>query len=210
MNKGLPWHIKLILLVQAKHQPLQFLKVSTLREYLRYEFLDLVGEALDPPAASNLAAANPWHQDESIPEAAPDGESSDAGSEGSQKAAGDAADSSDPGAGSENEDPNQPNAISAEPSIASMPRPAASHGVNRDGQFDFERVLQDFVLLTFLVSLGIPYLMAEVCLYAHFDCAHVLLAPACNAAGVRLQSVQFCGHQVCSAGSVKASFYCQQ
>ena len=103
--------------VQAKHQPLQFLNVSTLREYLRYEFQDLVGAACNPPSVLLSSAADPWHQQKQNSE------------EGQPEQADEEAE--------EAEDTSAP--------VAYIPEMS-------NGQFDFERVLQDFVLLTFLVS----------------------------------------------------------
>ena len=145
--------------MQAKHQPLQFLSVSTLREYLRYEFMDLVGPATDPPPASELAAYGPWHQEEKDPpELAPGDDDSDTASGNSLAVDEEAetplhADTADRVKSGHN---------SAEPSIAdpaeTTPRSgghafaATTGGANAQGRFNFERVLQDFVLLSFLVS----------------------------------------------------------
>ena len=152
--------------MQAKHQPLQFLNVSTLREYLRFEFLDLVGEALEPPPASDLTDSDPWHQEEDLPEPAPEDDDRGTGPEGNAGGPGlegsdaddDSADAADPHAvRSDAEDSHHSNSISAQASTLDMgqhmPRGA---GVNADGLVDFERVLQDFVLLTFLVGLSTP------------------------------------------------------
>ena len=149
--------------MQAKHQPLQFLNVSTLREYLRFEFLDLVGEALEPPPTSDLAASDPWHQEEDLPEPAPEDADRGTGPEGNDDGPGlegsDDDDNTADAAGlhavsSDVEDSYHPNSLRAQPSIPDMQQPnAGGDAVNADGQFDFERVLQDFVLLTFLVGL---------------------------------------------------------
>ena len=148
-------------IVQAAHQPLQFLNVSTLREYLRFDFLDLVGEALEPPPASDSAASDPWHQEEDLPETAPEGDNRCTGLEGDADCPGlEGGDDEDatgpPAVSSDDEDSNCPNPTSAEPSIPDITEPVSCAGVNADGQFDFERVLQDFVLLTFLVGLSTP------------------------------------------------------
>lgn len=152
--------------MQAKHQPLQFLNVSTLREYLRFDFLDLVGEAVEPPPASDVAAADPWHQEEDLPEPAPEDDDKSTGPEsnaddpkleGSDNDDDDDADGTSSHAVSNGaEESNQPNSISAEASMSDGRQLAFPGGVNSDGQFDFERVLQDFVLLTFLVGLHLP------------------------------------------------------
>lgn len=148
--------------MQAKHQPLQFLNVSTLREYLRFDFLDLVGEALEPPPASDLACSDPWHQEEDLPEPAPEDDNKGTGLEGYADSPGheggddDDATNGPPAVSNDVEDSNHPNSISAEPSIPDITQPVSHRGVNADGQFDFERVLQDFVLLTFLVGLSTP------------------------------------------------------
>ena len=106
--------------VQAKHQPLQFLNVSTLREYLRFEFQDLVGPAVKGLHASVSSAHDPWHQQQQEQ----DGDQSGPAENGV----------ADDASVDENE--------TAVPYIPEV----------TNGQFDFERVLQDFVLLTFLVS----------------------------------------------------------
>ena len=149
------------MLVQAKHQPLQFLKVSTLREYLRYDFLDLVGEALEPPPASDLAACDPWRQEEDLPEPALEDDDKDTGPEGDADGLGpqgsEDADASTPHSeDSDVENSNYLNSMSAHPSIPGIAKPVSRGGANADGQFDFERLLQDFVLLTFLVGLSTP------------------------------------------------------
>ena len=106
--------------VQAKHQPLQFLNVSTLREYLRFEFQDLLGPATGKPSASPSSANGPWHQQmQDI-----DGDNLEPAEHGM----------ADDASADEDEVPSP-----------YVPEVTA-------GQFDFERVLQDFVLLTFLVS----------------------------------------------------------
>ena len=100
--------------VQAKHQPLQFLNVSTLREYLRYEFGDLVVPACNPP---NATLSNPWNQQkQKVDQGQPEQAEQDGDAEAAEEA------------------------------------PVAYTPEMSNGQFDFERVLQDFVLLTFLVS----------------------------------------------------------
>ena len=145
--------------------------MSTLREYLRFEFLDLVGEASEPPPASDLAASDPWHQEEDLPEPAPEDDDRGPSPEGSDEGPGhDDGNGDDDPAGphavsADAEDSNRPNSISAEPSVSQITRPISSGGVNADGQFDFERVLQDFVLLTFLVGLHTSGMLAE--LYLH-------------------------------------------
>lgn len=137
--------------LQAKHQPLQFLNVSTLREYLRFEFLQLVGEASEPSLASDLAASNPWHQEQDPPEPAPEDSDRVIAPVISSDSNDGAADATGPdGVTADVGDSDYPNSTS--PSLSSAPRPISTGGVKADGQFDFERVLQDFVLLTFLVS----------------------------------------------------------
>lgn len=139
--------------LQAKHQPLQFLNVSTLREYLRFEFLDLVGKASEPPPASDLAASDPWHQGGAPPEPAPGDANRAADHEGSDENDGGAA-ANAPGPDAASADvAASDNANSVSPSLSHVARPVSTGGVNADGHFEFERVLQDFVLLTFLVSL---------------------------------------------------------
>ena len=135
-------------LLQAKHQPLQFLNISTLREYLRFEFRELVGDASDPPPALDLGSSDPWHQDEDLPEPAPGDNQSEVSSEGIGEApnAADTADQDNSASGSP--ESNGPNSISAETSLLEPVHPMIA-----GGQFEFERVLQDFVLLTFLVGL---------------------------------------------------------
>ncbi|KAL3145189.1 hypothetical protein ABBQ32_000941 [Trebouxia sp. C0010 RCD-2024] len=134
----------------AKHQPLQFLNVSTLREYLRFEFLDLVGEASEPPPASDLAASDPWHQAADPPEPAPEDAHRPADPEGNnENDGGAAANAIGPDAVSADVAPSD-NANSVSPSLTHAARPISTGGVNADGHFEFERVLQDFVLLTFL------------------------------------------------------------
>ena len=118
--------------VQAKHQPLQFLNVSTLREYLRYEFQDLVGTACNPPSALLSSAAHPWHQQK-------------------QEAVEEQPEQAD-------EEAEEAEDISAH--VAYIPECS-------NGQFDFERVLQDFVLLTFLVSSHSQNLHQPVVLMQH-------------------------------------------
>lgn len=98
-------------ITQGKHQPLHFLEISTLREYLRFEFQDLVGPAPEPPDEPPASPADEWS-------ARPQDPDSHLWNDASQNGFG--------------------------PSSASMPN-------NISGDFDFERVLQDFILLTFLV-----------------------------------------------------------
>lgn len=128
---------------------MQFLNISTLREYLRFEFRELVGEASDPPPALDLGPSDPWHQDEDLPEPAPGDDHSEVSSDGNREApdAAHAADQDSSASGSPVS--NGPNSISAETSLLEPVLPIIA-----DGQFDFEWVLQDFVLLTFLVSLS--------------------------------------------------------
>lgn len=99
-----------LLYCQGKHQPLQFLDISTLREYLRFEFQDLVGPPPEPPEELPAPEADEWsaHQ----------------------------------------QDPDSHLWSQTTPPPGLGPRPSMP-----SGDFDFERVLQDFVLLTFLVSL---------------------------------------------------------
>ena len=111
-----------------------------------------MGEASDPAMPSDPAAFDPWHQDEDLPEPAPGDDTSQDGLEDGQAA--DAADNaSQQEPESDHEGSNEANAISAEASLSELVHPRFNAGVTADGQFDFERVLQDFVLLTFLVSL---------------------------------------------------------
>lgn len=143
--------------VQAKHQPLQFLNVNTLREYLRFEFMDLVGPPTDPPPASEASMYDPWHQaEQDPPELAPEDDKSDNASEA--RAGGN--DEAETAHSADLASSVKSGHSSAEPSIAD-PEEASSRGygsarpnggANSEGRFDFERVLQDFVLLTFLVS----------------------------------------------------------
>ena len=149
------------LFAQAKHQPLQFLNVSTLREYLRFEFLDLVGEALEPPPASDSPACDPWHQEEDLPELAPEDNDRDTGPEGNADGpvleGSDDADATGPHAvSSDVQESNHPISASAQPSIPDIAQRVSRAEANAHRQFDFEPVLQDFVLLTFLVRLSIP------------------------------------------------------
>ena len=102
---------------QGKHQPLQFLDISTLREYLRFEFQDLVGAPPEPPEELPAAEADEWSAHQQDPD-------SHLWSQTIPP----------PGLGAQ----------------SSMPT----------GDFDFERVLQDFVLLTFLVSSKVEPLAA--------------------------------------------------
>lgn len=143
--------------VQAKHQPLQFLNVNTLREYLRFQFMNLVGPPTDPPPASEASMYDPWHQaEQDPPELAPEDDKSDNASEA--RAGG--KDEAETAHSADLASSVKSGHSSAEPSIAD-PEEASSRGygsarpnggANSEGHFDFERVLQDFVLLTFLVS----------------------------------------------------------
>ena len=114
--------------------------------------MDLVGPPTDPPPASEASMYDPWHQaEQDPPELAPeDDTASEARAEGNDD--GETAHSADLAISVKS------GCSSAEPSIAD-PKEASSRGsarptggANSEGHFDFERVLQDFVLLTFLVS----------------------------------------------------------
>ena len=101
---------------QGKHQPLQFLEISTLREYLRFDFQDLVGPAPDPPEAAPAPQPDEW-----------------------------SARGQDPDSHLWGDDAAQNGFGNSGFSASTPSRPT--------GDFDFERVLQDFVLLTSLVRL---------------------------------------------------------
>ncbi|KAL0046758.1 hypothetical protein WJX82_009320 [Trebouxia sp. C0006] len=140
----------------AKHQPLQFLNVSTLREYLHFEFMDLVGPPTEPPPASEASMYDPWHQaEQDPPELAPEDDKSDNASE----AAAEGNDDGETAHGADLASSVKAGHSSAEPSIADPEEPSKGYGsarptggANSKGHFDFERVLQDFVLLSFLAG----------------------------------------------------------
>ncbi len=100
---------------------------------------------------------DPWHQAEQHPpELAPEDENSD-NAPGARAEGNDAAEKAH---SADLASRVKSGRSSAEPSIAD-PEEASSRGygsarptgaANSEGHFDFERVLQDFVLLTFLVS----------------------------------------------------------
>ncbi|DBA90633.1 TPA: 5'-3' exoribonuclease 2 [Trebouxia sp. C0004] len=141
----------------AKHQPLQFLNVSTLREYFRFEFKDLVGLSTDPPPAWEASMYDPWQQaEQDLPELAPENENSDNASE----ARAEGNDAAETAHSADLASSVKSGHSSAEPSIADSKEASSkgygsarpTGGANSEGRFDFERVLQDFVLLTFLAG----------------------------------------------------------
>ena len=99
---------------------------------------------------------DPWHQaEQDPPELAPEDDKSDNASE----AAAEGNDDGETAHGADLASSVKAGHSSAEPSIADPEELSKGYGsarptggANSKGQFDFERVLQDFVLLSFLVS----------------------------------------------------------
>ena len=137
--------------VQGKHQPLQYLNISTLREYLRFEFSDLVGEAVEP-VASNPAMSNPWQQVKDQTEPAASDVNKEATAEDCHDADASPIKEADEDLASDSEENNDPNTISEEPNPMHSTSNSPAGGMKGNGRFNFENVLQDFVLLTFLVG----------------------------------------------------------
>ena len=108
--------------------------------------MDLVGPATNPPPASESPDDDPWHQEEAADDNSKDG--SDKIDEAEDKA--ETSGLINPGASSAGTELDSADPREVPSRGSGVVR--STGGSNAQGLFDFERVLQDFVLLTFLVS----------------------------------------------------------